>query len=157
MKKRIKILSSIFIFPSLVLASCTNDGSSLTIEKINLDQADYVAEIIEINNEGYTAKIDNQNSFVLYIYSSSCSLCGQFTPMIQTVSTELDIRIYKETYTESAKNENLHSIAKYAPYVLIFKDGVYYTGLDSTSDSDEEYFYSQSKLNWWFTQLINLN
>lgn len=157
MKTKFKIAALIITFSSLMLSSCTNDYEPLNIEKISIDSDDYVSGIVEINNDQYIAKINDHNSFVLYIYSPSCSLCGQFSPMIEKSSNELGIRIYKETYVESTKNSDLHVIVKYAPYLLLFKDGVYYTGLDSTADKDTEYFSNQPKLNWWFNQLINFN
>lgn len=157
MKAKFKIIGIIVTFSSLMLSSCTEKYESINIEKISIDQDDYISEIVEIDNDQYNTKITNQNSFVLYVYSPFCSLCAQFGPMIEKSSSELGIRIYEETYVESTKNSDLHAVAKYAPYLLLFKNGVYYTGLDSTLDKDTEYFSNQTKLNWWFDQLIKFN
>lgn len=50
--------------------------------------------LIEINYDELRTKIENKESFVLYVGSSECSHCSDFKPILEKVITENNLDVY---------------------------------------------------------------
>lgn len=50
--------------------------------------------LIEISYEEYQTKIENQESFILYIGSTTCTHCQEFKPRLEDVVAAYDLDVY---------------------------------------------------------------
>lgn len=85
MKKVIIILVGMF---SLLLTGCT--GSK---------------ELIDISYDELATKIENKDSFVLYVGSSDCSHCSEFRPVLEEVITENKLDVYYINMAKLSKSK----------------------------------------------------
>jgi predicted bacteriocin transport accessory protein len=51
-------------------------------------------DLIEINYDSLAKKIENKDSFVLYVGSSTCSHCANFKPILEKVVNENKLEVY---------------------------------------------------------------
>lgn len=51
-------------------------------------------DLIEINYDELADKIENKDSFVLYVGSSSCSHCANFKPILEKVINKYKLDVY---------------------------------------------------------------
>lgn len=84
-------------------------------------------EPVEIKYGEFQSKIENKESFVLFMWQTGCSHCEDFEPTLEEVIKEKDILIYsinlKELSEEEyAKLEN-KTFIKGTPTMVYVKDG----------------------------------
>lgn len=120
----------ILIVSLLVLAGCQTQTQEVLNHNLKANQA------IE--------KIENKESFILYIYSDSCPFCVDFYP----IWNSLEINYPEETYTLDLEAEGYkrpESLERFqtkvlekdidgTPTIIVFKDGVEKDRLDSRSN-----------------------
>lgn len=51
-------------------------------------------ELISVNYDELSKKIENKDSFVLYVGSSSCSHCADFKPILEKVINKYNLDVY---------------------------------------------------------------
>ena len=86
-------------------------------------------EPVEIKYDEFQSKIDNKESFVLFMWQTGCSHCEAFEPTLKEVIKEKDILIYSInlknlTEEEYAKLENKTFIKGTPTMVYIEKGSV---------------------------------
>ena len=74
MKKKLLVLTLILV---LALTGCTSKKS-----------------LIDITYDELATKIENKDSFVLYVGSSKCSHCAEFEPNLEKVVVDYDLDVY---------------------------------------------------------------
>lgn len=86
-------------------------------------------EITEVNFDDYIQKIENKESFVLYIGSANCSHCSSFRPKLDKVVSKYALDIY---YLDISKieNEQYEKLKNKVfltgtPTIVFIKDGSY--------------------------------
>ena len=84
-------------------------------------------EPVEIKYDEFQTKIENKETFVLFIWQTGCSHCESFEPTLEEVIKEKDILIYSInladlTEEEYAKLEN-KTFIKGTPTIVYVKDG----------------------------------
>ena len=72
-----KILIGMFVLCSLIFTGC---NKSKELESISYDEL--------------ASKIENKDSFVLYVGSSSCSHCASYKPKLETVINDYKLEVY---------------------------------------------------------------
>lgn len=135
----------LFIASLVTLFSCTSSEH----EKMSLSSGDYQASLVDIDYSGYESKIDEKVSFVLYVYSPSCLLCHDFSPVLETAYQQLNFTVYRLLRSTFSKDSPLYSVAEYTPALLLFSSGTLFDNLDSTDDADTIYFEKASQLETW--------
>ena len=84
-------------------------------------------EPVEIKYDEFQTKIDNKESFVLFMWQTGCSHCEAFEPTLKEVIKEKDILIYSInlknlTEEEYAKLEN-KTFIKGTPTMVYIEEG----------------------------------
>ncbi|MBQ9181728.1 MAG: thioredoxin family protein [Bacilli bacterium] len=82
----------------------------------------------EINYKKLTSKLDNSESFILFIGSSTCSHCDNFKKTINSVIKDYQVEVYYIDISKLSDNEkNLISSKiqfKYTPTTIFIEKGV---------------------------------
>lgn len=85
-----KIITSLVIILILIFTGCINNS-----------------DLITISYDELAKKIENKDTFVLYVGSRDCSHCKQFKPMLEKVINENKLNVYYiDTALLSASKRN---------------------------------------------------
>ena len=103
-------------------------------EKMILETSVGIEYPVEIDSTELTAKVENKDSFVLYIYQETCTACASFNPYMNEFVYLYEAVVYKiearANYTYLKDNvPNL----KYTPTLVLYKDGEYYKKADPST------------------------
>lgn len=132
--KTIKVISILLI--TFVLVSC----SSNTLKDDNpKEYQDYVTEFQKINLDELNEKIDNNDSFYLYIGKESCSYCQIFVPKLYDASKKSDVTIYYWDVENLAKDDQTNSFLEkyqieYTPTLLKFNKDKTFDNIEFDSE-----------------------
>lgn len=125
------IFLSIFFF---ILSGCsyTNETNSV------IEYQEIVENFNEISPNEISNKINNDNTFYLFIGRESCPYCRMFVPKLKQAADQNDIQI--EYLNVEDKQDNLESFAKkynlqYVPELRFF-NGSEYTSKIENLDSE---------------------
>lgn len=139
-----------------------NNLTQIYNRNIDSDDVDKVVEIsnfVQIKTLEELEELEKQNkSFPLFVFLSGCSSCAKFLPIVQEFSNTNNIKMYSLDLNDvwGTSNSITDRIDR-APSMFIYKDGQVLAFLDTTKDSDYEYYKSLNKLNEWFNKYININ
>jgi len=64
--------------------------------------------LLELTGAELQTKVDNKESFSVYVYSDTCSACKQFSPVLEAYLTKNKKEIYKIAVTEQEENTKVH-------------------------------------------------
>lgn len=87
----------------------------------------------EVKTSAILEKIENEDSFILYIGSKTCEACKQFAPVYQEVAAEYPEYMYSVEITNAMANdktdfellqENVIGVVTQTPSIYVIKDGV---------------------------------
>ena len=67
---------------------------ALALISIILTGCNNSKDLIEISYNELASKIENKDSFVLYVGSSECSHCAEFKPTLEKIIYEYDLDVY---------------------------------------------------------------
>lgn len=138
MKKIFKYLMC-FICAITVVSGCSCKKEEDT--KASLQVGDMNATTYkDITLDEYETKISDKDSFVLFIYSNTCSACKAFKPVLNGVIKERHLIIYGLEYGLITSDSSISKI-KYTPTIIIYDKGerIFQTL------TDEDYDYLESK------------
>lgn len=97
----------------------------------------------EISYQSFLTKMENKETFILYIGSSTCSACARFKPTLETVMTEYDIHvdyidISKLTNEQISEFSTIINFGNSTPKVYFIKEGEYsqYNAIKGAQDYD---------------------
>ena len=137
-----KVLLLIVIF---LLVGCSYNKVYLTDKYYN--NGDYI-------NVKYN-EIKNDETFVLYTYNNFCALPVHCENIFKEVMEKNKIDVLSIPF-DDFKNTSYHKEVKYAPSVMIIKNGEVISYLDANSDSDLEKYQDTTKFEEWLTKYIYL-
>lgn len=149
------LLALLFVF---CVTGCTN-----RIEKFCLSDEFYTLEnrglkTIQSYNE-IAISIENQKSFAVYVFLEGCTTCAQFRPILSDYLDKNNLMFYAISYNviQNVKEENdIEKHVKYAPSVVLFKEGMYVTCLDATKDAHTSYYKTIEGFSNWFTTYVEI-
>lgn len=145
MKKLLIVLSIL-----LILGGCQKKEN---IEKFYLNDSYYrTSGLREIKSDDLT---DN-DSFLLFTYNYYCSLAIPCDEIFKSFSENENIEILSMSIDEFKKT-SYYKTVKYAPSILIIKDGKIVTFLDAEKNSDIEKYQDVDKFTEWVGKYIYLN
>lgn len=121
---------SILLVPLLLLSSCASNEDKIRL----IDNYDIIFDssnepYIEIKAQNIIKKIENKESFCLYIYSSGCSFCQVSSENIKNISKNIPYTIYRYTLSLSSYkllseyNSSIFPEDFSTPRMMMFKDG----------------------------------
>ena len=141
MKKVVLLLLTIFLF-----IGCTNNEVFSLSEKY-YNNGDYIS----ISSE----EISDNESYLLYIYNNFCALPVHCENIFKEVMEKYKIDVLSMPF-DNFKNTKFYKDVKYAPSIIIVKNGdiVYY--LDANSDRDLEKYQNTDKFEEWLKKYIIL-
>lgn len=141
----LKKLSLVLII--LLLVGCTS-------KKFYLEDKYYQdGNYIDITIDEYNKIKDT--SFILFTYNSFCQFSVPCQDIFASVMEKYNISFLSMPYSEF-KATKLHDKVKYAPSVILVKNGQIKAYLDSEKDSDIELYQDSAKFEEWLSKYIYL-
>lgn len=132
MKKILGILCSFLFVIVAVGCSCKKDDNN----KASLGVGDMNASTYQtISLSEVDAKVDNKDTFILYVYSPTCGGCIAFKPILENVIKSKNLIVYALLYSDITSGHELKSLSG-TPSVVVYKEGEILTKINSNKDSD---------------------
>lgn len=139
----------ILLFFIMLVNGCKSNTFSLDSEYYNSN------EFILINDTLFNNLIDNNKSFIVFVYDDSCITCKNFNEVLQEFIDKENVSIYKLSYKDM-KNTILKKDIKYYPSLAIFNNGKLVNYLDAFDDNDTKYYKSYENVKIWILKYINI-
>ena len=104
----------------------------------------------EISIDTYLDKIENNESFLLYVNLKGCSGCAEFRPILDSYIEKSGAEVFAISINDLDHPDNPYAgqIA-YTPSLAIYENGTLKAFLDSGSDEDYEIFHDADLLASW--------
>lgn len=151
MKKKIIILISC-VFIVIIISILSILILNKKEDKFYLDDKFYNnGEFIKVTSDEFN-KLDKKN-YVLFTYNNFCHLQVPCDQIFLKVMKKYKIDFISMEYVEY-KNTFLHDTVKYAPTIIIVKDGKIVSYLDSEKDSDLDKYQDVEVFDNWISQYI---
>lgn len=150
-KKTLLIVSAIVLIGIVILILC------LCNRNFYLNEKYYKEGIInDILYDDLKQIEKNKESFILYTYNDYCTLqipCGD---IFKQAAVDNNITILSIRY-EEFKKSSYHNTVKFAPSVIIFKEGKIVSYLDSEKDEDFNKYQDVQEFTKWLEENIYLS
>lgn len=154
MKNKILILIiSICVICSLVFIFIYNNKTKNN-ELFSLDNEYYGnGQMITIDKDRVNNLINNKSSFILFTYNSYCSFEVPCDEIFNSVISKNKIEMLQIPFDEF-KNTKAYNYIKYAPSVIIFKNGKVVSYLDANKDEDLSKYQNEKDFENWLKEYI---
>ena len=139
--KKIVLLIAIFL-----LVGCTNNKKFYLTEKY-YNNGDFI--------DVTSAEIPYNESYILYTYNNFCVLPVHCETIFKKVMENNKLDMLSIPF-DDFKKTSLYKEVKYAPSIIIIKDGEVVSYLDANSDSDLEKYQDITKFEEWLKEYIYL-
>ena len=123
----------------------------------NVDEGVEKSDFINLNTIEDLNDLENKEStFPLFVYLSGCPSCAEFLPIVKSYAKNKDIQMYSLDLNKIWGTSNsVTDVIKYAPSMMIYKEGKVVAYLDSGKDDDFPYYRSEEALGEWFIKNID--
>lgn len=147
MKKHLNLLAI-----SLVLLGCSAPSE---FEKFSLESAYYQdGGLIDFSLASqFNQKVEDDESFMVYLYSPTCAGCLTFKPRIQAFATNQDIQVFTLNVS-MLEYTPLNGVARYTPSVYLYNQGEMTYMLDPKT-KEKDAFNSEDAFTSWFYARVN--
>ncbi len=143
------VLTILIIVPAIIL--------NLKYEKFYINDKYYNnGEFIKITSNDLNNLINSKDSFLLYTYNDYCSLEIPCDDIFRSVMAKYKIDMYSIRYEEFEKTDYINKV-KYAPSVIIVKNGKIITYLDANKKEDLDRYQDTSSFESWLDKYIYLS
>ena len=140
-----------FIIPALVLIIvgvivfvCTRKVKPFYLEEEYYNDK----AITQITKDDLETLLSEKKSFVLFAYTNVCLFSVPCETVFETSATNMGINILSIPLTEYRETK-LYNKVKYAPTVIIIKDGKIVDYLDSNKDEHSSLYQDSSAFESW--------
>ena len=148
-KKTIIIVSVILIIILISLILLKNNNK----EKFYLDDKYYNnSSPIEIDNND----MPESGNYILFTYNNYCTLPIPCEYIFDSFMSKYNISFISIPF-EEFKKTSYYKKVKYAPTVIIIKNGKIVTYLDANSDEDLDKYQNLEEFEKWISKYIYLN
>lgn len=140
----------VFLLNCFLLVAC----STPTINKISLNPS-YLQNggLIDFQLASeFNAKVDADDSFLVYLYSPTCSGCLTFKPRLEAFATHQDVQVFTLNVS-MLEYTYLNGTAKYTPSLYLYAEGELAFMLDPRSD-EKGAFNSEEAFTAWFNARV---
>lgn len=149
--KNIFILIGIIVLITIIIFLNFNLKS-----KINLSEQYYqYGTIKDITKEELLTKINNKENFILFTNNNFCTFKISCEEIFKESVQELNITILKIPFDEF-KTTKLHDTIKFAPSVIIIKEGKIIEYLDPEKNDDLSKYQDKKEFTSWIKEYINI-
>ena len=143
------VITILIVVPAIIL--------NLKHEKFYINDKYYNnGEFIKITSNDLNNLINSKDSFLLYTYNDYCSLKIPCDDIFKNVMNKYKIDMYSIRYEEFEKTDYINKV-KYAPSVLIIKNGKIITYLDANKKEDLDRYQDTSSFESWLDKYIYLS
>lgn len=137
---------------------------NIDFDKLNAKEGySYLAEATnplsfsEINKDNFKEITNNNEYTLIFVYLKGCSACNAFKTIIYDTKAYNDLAVYQIEYKNlSTLNLDIPDL-KYAPSLIVVKDGKVLDYLDSSSDEDKTFFKEAYSLSKWLSNYMDIN
>ena len=151
-KNKIIIISLIILILIISIGAYIYLKNYKTSNKFYLENKYYGShEFIEIDNNEFNKIKDG--SYILYIYNNYCNLPIPCHEIFEKYMKEKNIAFLKMKY-EYFKETNLHKKVRFAPSIIIVKDGKIIDYLDAEKDEDLNKYQDLDEFTKWIEKYI---
>lgn len=141
------IIAVVVIAIFLALVISTKEGQiKLTDKYYNEGKFVENIDISTIKNENY----------ILYVYNPYCSFPVPCEAIFKSFMDEYKIDIVSLPFSEF-KNTYLYQTVKYAPSIIVVKNGRIVAYLDANSDKDTQKYQDEEAFKTWIEKYVYLN
>lgn len=146
MKKKVAILIGLV----LLLVGCKQ-------EKFYLEKNLYEkSAITEIDLDTFEKLEREEKEFAIFVYLPGCTSCAQFREVLEEFGKDNTIEFYAISIND-VKDTSIMKKIKYAPSMLLYKDGKVVDYLDATSDNDKGALTNVNSFKEWLEEYIYLS
>ena len=149
--KKIKyiIVATILIIIILLFIMLNQNDNLITLKNEYYNDGGFIT----LNDKEVKEMINNKESFILFTYNNYCTLPISCETIIREFMEERKIRMISITF-EDYKKTSLYNEVKYAPTVLIIKDGKIISYLDANKDEDLGKYQDVEELTSWIEKYV---
>ena len=149
--KNIFIIIGIIVLITIIISLNFNSKS-----KINLSEQYYqYGTIKDITKDELLTKINNKENFILFTNNNFCTFKISCEEIFKESAQELNITILKIPFDEF-KTTKLHDTIKFAPSVIIIKEGKIIEYLDPEKNDDLSKYQDKKEFTSWIKEYINI-
>ena len=145
-----KIYYLIFCILILFTTGCNKNTQKFTLDKRYYN----IGEFIKVKSDDLL-KLDNEN-YILYAYNNYCAFAIPCEDVFKEFMSKYKIDFLSITFDEF-KNTKFYKEIKYAPSIIIIKEGKIVTYLDPNSDDDFEKYQDANKLEEWIKNYVKVS
>lgn len=150
-KKIIIVIVFIILIPLSLLFI-----NNLTKQKITLESKYYnTGKFIDINSTNLNELLNNKENFILFTNNNFCTFKISCEEIFKESAQELNITILKIPFDEF-KLTKLHDTIKFAPSVIIIKEGKIIEYLDPEKNDDLSKYQDKKEFISWIKEYINI-
>ena len=138
---------ALIICLALILTGCL-----FSVQKFYLDN-DYYNEgnFISVKAKNF----ENKGNYILYTYNSYCNFPIPCEDIFKDFMSKYSIDFLSMPFEEFRKTE-LYKKIRYAPSIIIVKDGKIISYLDADSDNDTDKYQDTKEFEKWISKYIYL-
>ena len=152
MKKKLLIIIPLIILGIIILIIKLNNKS---IEKFYLEDKYYHNDSVISIDASSLEKIKKE-SYLLFVYNNFCRFQIPCEDIFETFTKENKIAILAMPFDEF-KSTNLYHTVKYAPSVIVVKEGKIVAYLDAEKDEDVPKYQDTAVFTNWLSNYIYLD
>ncbi len=116
MKNKFLLIPALFLFSSS-LSSCNKSN-----QKIEIKRDESLTAAVELTKDEFITKVENEDSFIFYVSSSSCSSCQRFKEVINKYILDTHAILYSIN-TKEADYCSKYFTYKITPTLFVFSEG----------------------------------
>ena len=130
-------------------------GCNKNTQKFTLDKKYYnTGEFIKVKSDDLS-KLDNEN-YILYTYNNYCAFSIPCEDVFKEFMNKYKIDFLSISFDEF-KNTGFYKKVKYAPSIIIVKEGKIVAYLDPNSADDFDKYQDATKLEEWIKEYVELS
>ena len=130
-------------------------GCNKNTQKFTLDKKYYnTGEFIKVKSDDLS-KLDNEN-YILYTYNNYCAFSIPCEDVFKEFMSKYKIDFLSISFKEFKKTKFYKKI-KYAPSIIIIKEGNIVAYLDPNSDDDIDKYQDANKLEEWIKEYVEIS
>ena len=125
-------------------------------KKFYLSGEYYKSDVIEINNNELDKLLNNDKSFILFVYNPFCNFKVSCEEVFTNTLKNENITLLKIPF-DNFKSSKFYKKVKYGPSILIINNGKLVKYLDASDDNDYDIYQDEEKFKKWLSLYIYLS
>ena len=157
MKKSKIVVIVVILLVLVILGVLLLTNKSKKIEKFYLEKEYYNENgLVTVGIDDFEKLLSDKKNFLLFIYNDVCSFKIPCDTIYDKVAKDNKFEILQMNFREF-KETSLYGKVKYAPSIIIIKDGKIVKFLDAESDEDLERYQDGEKFLEWLSNYVYID